>query len=224
MNITVYLPDELGSWAKDSKINLSARLRASIEDERDRREAASATLDSAQEYELFVEGKQGKYTARMHGAEIAEDRNGEIRVFLGQDRNLYLYDQRDLRLHRRLDPDELGSRLSGEAYADAMRALGRPLVIDVGLPEHNDRLVVEHVFARSAWENDAEDAREQMRSRARDAAAEEGRALAGPEDWSGVHLIDRSDEPGYPDLRPADITEDWTAVRLVLETATVPVS
>jgi hypothetical protein len=44
MDITVYLPDELGQWAKDSELNLSQLLRAGVEAARQRRTAATVEV------------------------------------------------------------------------------------------------------------------------------------------------------------------------------------
>ena len=54
MDITVYLPDELGTWAKEEGLNLSATLRAEIEAERDRRKArAKVTAEGFERIETY---------------------------------------------------------------------------------------------------------------------------------------------------------------------------
>jgi hypothetical protein len=44
MNITIYLPDDIGTWAKSNNINLSAMLRAAVIEERAERDAVATTL------------------------------------------------------------------------------------------------------------------------------------------------------------------------------------
>jgi post-segregation antitoxin (ccd killing protein) len=46
MDITVYLPDEIGQWAKDAGLNLSQMLRAEVEAARQRRTAASIDVET----------------------------------------------------------------------------------------------------------------------------------------------------------------------------------
>jgi hypothetical protein len=44
MDITVYLPDDLGHWAKDEGLNLSQLLRAQVEAEKQHRTAATIEI------------------------------------------------------------------------------------------------------------------------------------------------------------------------------------
>jgi post-segregation antitoxin (ccd killing protein) len=52
----VYLPDELGAWAKQAGLPLSRMLREAIEKERKRQDAVAATLGKADVYEAEVAG------------------------------------------------------------------------------------------------------------------------------------------------------------------------
>jgi hypothetical protein len=45
MDITVYLPDQLGQWAKDEALNLSQLLRAQVEAEKQHRTAATVDVE-----------------------------------------------------------------------------------------------------------------------------------------------------------------------------------
>jgi hypothetical protein len=140
MDITVYLPDELGQWAKETGLNLSATLRGGVEAERRRRSAMAATLEDSEAHELPVTDQDGRsYTVRLHGAIIADPGDGTdgLLVFLGKDERVYVFDgRRDQALHEDVDPDELRDWLDQDAlYLDAMAALGREAVIDIGLPQ-----------------------------------------------------------------------------------------
>lgn len=141
MDITIYLPDDLGKWAKDHDLGLSRMLREAVAAERTRRQAAAATLAEAAMTELDVEDDDGNgYTARIHGTQIAaqEDRGGypAVEVYLGRDGKLYVYDGHSSKLYRDVGQADLRDWLPDDgAYAEAMHALGEEVVIDVGLPE-----------------------------------------------------------------------------------------
>ena len=132
MDITVYLPDEIGRWAKDNDINLSGVLRAELTAERERSEARAALLQGAEEWRLAVEGDNGHYTARLHGTALIEEQKDGVQVFLGEDDNIYVYDGGREHLHG-VDVGELRDWITDDgAYVEAMRALGEDAVIDVG--------------------------------------------------------------------------------------------
>jgi hypothetical protein len=144
MDITIYLPDELGKWAKENDLPLSRMLRDAVESEKRRRAAVEKTLGEATTHELAVEEPDGyggseSCTVRLHGALIAEtdySAYGSVRVYLGQDDKIYVHDETDGQLRRDVEPGDLaGLGLSTAAYLGAMRALGEEVVIDVGLPE-----------------------------------------------------------------------------------------
>lgn len=134
MDITVYLPDELGRRAKDANVNLSAALRGEVEAELRRRETTAKTAAQATEHRLTVEGDTGTYQVRLHGKRIAEDRN--VAVFVGEDAQLYVYDWGRAKLVRNVEVEDLRDWLGDdEAYVEAMAALGEEAIIDVGLPQ-----------------------------------------------------------------------------------------
>ena len=114
MDITIYLPDELGQWAKDAGLNLSQTLRSEVEAERHRRTAVDQTLESAGVVRLRVEGRDGRtYTARLHATTLHEE-TGDVQAYLGEDGRVYVYDERDSTLHTHdtsVDPGRLAGRL-----------------------------------------------------------------------------------------------------------------
>lgn len=75
------------------------------------------------------------YTARMHGALIAEQDSGPLYVYLGKDGKIYVYDERQSKPHGDLTAEDLRNWLFDGPYAEAMHALGEDVVIDVGLPD-----------------------------------------------------------------------------------------
>jgi post-segregation antitoxin (ccd killing protein) len=139
MDITVYLPDDLGKWAKDHDLPLSRMLREAVDNERRRRQAVAKTLGRAEATDLTVQDDEGNaYTARLHGTLIAEVEEGGgtlVEVYLGEDGAIYVYFDPDSKLHQGVTVDELRNWLPDPAaYAKAMRALGEEVVIDLGLP------------------------------------------------------------------------------------------
>jgi hypothetical protein len=136
MDITIYLPDELGQWAKDAGLNLSQTLRSEVEAERHRRTAVDQTLESAGVVHLRVEGRDGRtYTARLHATALHEE-TGDVQAYLGEDGRVYVYDERDNTLHTHDTSMDLGDWLAAylrdDAYIQAMNALGEDAVIDIG--------------------------------------------------------------------------------------------
>jgi post-segregation antitoxin (ccd killing protein) len=135
VDITIYLPDELGSWAKDNDINLSRMLRDEVEAERERRRAAAELLDAATVYELPVERDGRTYAVRLHGRQLGKSSRWRGEIYFGEDKQLYLYDGERKRLDAIKDPPfaELRRVLDNDDdYIDAMTALGEKAVIDVG--------------------------------------------------------------------------------------------
>lgn len=135
MDITIYLPDELGQWAKHNGIKLSRMLRDAVEGEKKRREAVAGVLLRGSEItELPVEDEErGSGTARVHGTRLVRD--GDIEVFLGENKKLYVYDggKRDLREDVR--PEKLHGWIGDAAYYQVLRDLGEEFVFDVGQAE-----------------------------------------------------------------------------------------
>ncbi len=143
MDITVYLPDELGKWAKEHHLHLSRMLREAIEIENRRRDASAALAAQTTTHELPVSEPSspsgtGGYTARLHGVLIATQQladGSSINVYAGEDDKMYVHYTADGRLHRDVEPEQLGQYVDEPTYIEAMRALGEDVDIDIGLPE-----------------------------------------------------------------------------------------
>ena len=133
MDVTIYLPDEVGTWAKEHELNMSRMLRAEIEAERERRRATAELLDGAMTYEMPVEDNGRAYTARLHGRQLGKAARWRGEVYFGEDKRLYLYDGERKRLDVIKDPPfaELRRVLDDDDYIDAMAVLGERAVIDV---------------------------------------------------------------------------------------------
>jgi hypothetical protein len=143
MDITVYLPDELGNWARDHDLPLSRMLREAVEIEKRRRDASAALAAETTTHELAVSepgspGGAGDYTARLHGVLIATQHLGggsSIDVYAGEDDKMYVHYTADGRLRRDVEPEQLRQYVDEPTYIQAMRALGEDVIIDTGLPE-----------------------------------------------------------------------------------------
>ncbi len=139
MDITIYLPDDLGRWAKEHQLHLSRMLREAVEVEKQRREASA----EAATHELAVsgpgdQGGTGDYTARLHGVLIATQHlsgHGSVNVYAGEDDKMYVHNTADGQLYRDVEPEQLRRYVDEPTYIEAMRALGEDVVIDIGLPE-----------------------------------------------------------------------------------------
>jgi hypothetical protein len=129
MDIAVYLPDEIGQWAKESGIDLSQTLRAELEAERSRRDAVAGTLTDSGVHKIRVAETGLDYV--LHGALIAQDYH-EVEANLGEDERIYVYDAGRRRLHEVDSPEDLGDWLADSLYVDAMRALGQRPVLHIG--------------------------------------------------------------------------------------------
>ena len=140
MDVTIYLPDEIGAWAKNQELPLSRMLREAVENERRRHDAAARLAAEAKTYMLDVRepdgyGGGGDFTVRFHGTLIAtQDISGygSTEVYRGEDGKVYVHDFEG-QLSRDLDPDSLREIVDVATYVKAMHALGQVPVIDVGL-------------------------------------------------------------------------------------------
>jgi hypothetical protein len=133
VDITVYLPDELGERAKRDEINLSRMLRDALTEEFERSDTMSKTLNKPETYELELDDDEtGQYTGRITGKLIAED--DDVAVYLTERERVIVYDGSLLRYHDITDDPEEGlSGLRHAAYTDACRALGINPVVDLDL-------------------------------------------------------------------------------------------
>jgi len=134
MDITVYLPDEIGQWAKDAGLNLSQTLRSEVEAERSRRQAVTQTLAGAEVHTLTIEHPPTgtSYRARLYAARL-HGQTGSVQAFLGRNNHeIYVYDERDNSLTDDVAAEDLRNYLSDAEYIEAMNALGKEAVIDIG--------------------------------------------------------------------------------------------
>lgn len=142
MDITIYLPDDLGKWAKEHSLGLSRMLRDAVEAEKRRTDAITAAKEGSDTHKLEVQEPDGyggsdEITVRFHGTLIAKQDvagYGGNDVYLGQDGKVYVHDFQD-HLHRDVEPGDLREYVDEYTYIEAMRALGEEVVIDVGLAE-----------------------------------------------------------------------------------------
>jgi hypothetical protein len=133
VDITVYLPDEIGTKAKEAKLNLSALLRVAVVDELEREAIVAKTLGDSTVHEMTVEDDEGRgmVDVRLHGASLAAEQDGTA-AFLTEDERLVVYDDRRHQLVWLTDEEDLRQWLSGRNYVKAMAALGKKAVIDIG--------------------------------------------------------------------------------------------
>ena len=131
MDITVYLPDEIGERAKAAPgLNLSRLLRDAVTDALQRREAMAKTLSESQEHQVGVEDKDGRFfTGRITGSVIAI--SDDLTVYLTDDERVLVHDSNKLRYWEVDDAQEELRDLTGGAYQDAMDALGLEAIIDL---------------------------------------------------------------------------------------------
>lgn len=132
MDITIYLPDELGKRAKAEGINLSRTLRAALAHELPRRDAMTDTLKDIETYELGLLDHEGHpYSGRVTGKHIASDESQYATVYLTDDGRVILYDERAQKHWVLEDPEADLQSLPPAEYTAAMDALGIKAVIDL---------------------------------------------------------------------------------------------
>ena len=131
MDITIYLPDELGRRAKAAELPLSRMLRDAVIEELERQDTVTRTLQDPQTFELDLEDRDGNsYRGRITGAKIAED--NDYSAYLTTDERVIVHEEHKGR-YTVLDcpEDELANWLRGDAYIEAMNALGLTPVVDL---------------------------------------------------------------------------------------------
>jgi hypothetical protein len=127
VDITVYLPDEIGTRAKEAELPFSRMLRDAVEDELARREVIGQTLsDGIEEHEVDLDDVTGVITGKCLG--VTDD--GDAEFYLTDDERLLVYDANRQQVSEVEDPEaELGEWIeqSGkdtEVVASVMRKLG----------------------------------------------------------------------------------------------------
>jgi hypothetical protein len=134
VDITVYLPDEIGAQAKAADLNLSRMLRDAVTDELDRRTTVETTLDGAHEIKFeLVDDEGGSYIGRITGRIIADDSDRErgVCVYLTDDERIIAHSEYDGKYWQPDNAEDLRPHLSAGAYVDACKALGVDAVVDL---------------------------------------------------------------------------------------------
>jgi|GEM_PF-5712370 len=128
MDVTVYLPDEIGKRAKDEGINLSRTLRTALEGELNRLEQMRKATDEPQVIEVRVVKNDDEFTGRITGSLI--DRSGDSAVYLTDDERVVVYDEFRSSVEV-LTVGEAREKLSPERFSEALRILGVTPVVDL---------------------------------------------------------------------------------------------
>lgn len=133
MNITIYLPDDLGQQAKAAELPLSQMLRAAVIDELRRREAMEQMLEGEQvkAYQVDLYSADGEqYVGRITGACLCD--SIDCQVYLAEDERVLLYDSDKAEVCELTDPvEELRDWLSEEDYISVLYAIGEVAVVDI---------------------------------------------------------------------------------------------
>ncbi|MBA3245709.1 MAG: hypothetical protein H0T61_11125 [Actinobacteria bacterium] len=135
MNITVYLPDEIGERAKAAELPVSRLLRDAVVNELERRAAVTKALALSEVHELQLEDKDGRaYIGRVAGAILALESQGakHVEVYLTDDERVILYDGNKRSYFVVEDPvEELRGYLTLDSYIDILDSLGETPIIEV---------------------------------------------------------------------------------------------
>jgi post-segregation antitoxin (ccd killing protein) len=129
MDITVYLPDELGSRAKEAELPFSGLLRAAVEEELARRAALTTLVAGGEpaEHELDLVDKDGNaYTGVIWGTFLAETKTGGV-YYLPQPGTVMVVDEGgDYWTCDEDDKDEMNDMLAGHLdQADLIAVMSR---------------------------------------------------------------------------------------------------
>lgn len=142
MDITVYLPDELGARAKEANLNFSRLLRDRVEIELRVRHAMRAAAGEAVDWEIELESGSGHtYKGRVRGTLLVEGSRGVYigsQIIVTEDGRFIFYDANNLQ-HYELDEGdtEVFARsirelcYDDEEYVEVMAKIGREAVIDL---------------------------------------------------------------------------------------------
>jgi hypothetical protein len=132
MDITVYLPDEIGKRAKaaEPELNLSRLLRDAVEEELGRRERVELMHGDMQEHEVELESPEGTvYTGVVLGKQLAEEDDG-VTVFFTADERVVAYDENRLTLTLVEDAEDFKDAAL-EVYLAVADALGQKARVEV---------------------------------------------------------------------------------------------
>jgi hypothetical protein len=134
VDITVYLPDELGAWAKEQTLGLSRMLRDAVETEKERREAHAAAIAKGEFERVEVYDSLDEHNVAFHGREIGFQEDREVTAYLTQKGAIALHDGSDERLYVYDDYAEfLGDNPAPKLAAQVAGALGENYVEELDI-------------------------------------------------------------------------------------------
>jgi len=91
MNVTIYLPDEVGKWAKEQDLPLSQMLREAVKSEKRRREAhASVAAEGFTRVEVY--DNERERDVAFHGRRIGGSYDFEADAYLTPKEAIAVYD------------------------------------------------------------------------------------------------------------------------------------
>lgn len=131
MDITIYLPDDIGQRAKAQDVNLSRLLRDALAAQFAEEDAMAKLLEDPQEIKLQLENREGIiYTGRITGTQIAG--NDHVEVFLTSRQNVVVYDIDHKKYYTEDQDGDLEDLVNDpDVYLEAMTALDRDAEIDL---------------------------------------------------------------------------------------------
>ena len=137
VDITIYLPDDIGQRAKDKGINFSRLLRDALVGEFAEEDAKAKTLESAEDVVLdLTDGDGRKYRGRMRATALVDDQKGRT-FYLKEDGAVMVYDpsqdmDRDQLYEVESPALDLKDQLPRVDYFAVMDAIGEiPEIIDL---------------------------------------------------------------------------------------------
>jgi hypothetical protein len=143
MDITIYLPDEIGQWAKDKGLGLSRMLRDAVIEEQDRRQAIADSQDGMTETIIDTTNRYGEPGERLRftGKEIS-GYPGCVTVYLTEAGQVLMVDSDYERYETFPGREEFddwvnaynrdsGGQANERVLSDALTALGLSVIVDI---------------------------------------------------------------------------------------------
>jgi post-segregation antitoxin (ccd killing protein) len=131
VKINVYLPDDIGEFAKGAKLNLSGLLRQAVIAEQRRMAAAKALGKQAEEFDLMLESAEGeRYVGVLKGKQLTEDRR-EQTVYQTTDGRVMVYDEPSLSIREIKEAGDAKDWGFVQDYIAVCAALGQDARIEV---------------------------------------------------------------------------------------------
>jgi hypothetical protein len=129
VDINVYLPDDLGQWAKSHGIPLSMTLREAVQRERE----LQTMLEGSEVCRLYLEDAEGRgYTGKLDAVQLTVEHTNDVEVYLASDRRVLVYDVNRSTLVNVTDNlENLQNWLDWRDYITVMAELGQEAEVDV---------------------------------------------------------------------------------------------